>query len=73
MVTVHGGNKPHRLGAEIHRERGKNLGAGRETSQHGAKFFNLPEVVCDLVLLCLHSGREEKLLKKLASYCVVHL
>jgi hypothetical protein len=23
----------------------------RETSQHGAKFFNLPEVVCDLVLL----------------------
>jgi len=23
MVTVHGGSKPHRLGAEIHRERGK--------------------------------------------------
>ena len=30
MVTVQGGNIPHRLGAEIHRERGKNLGAGRE-------------------------------------------
>lgn len=30
MVTVHGGSKPHRLGAEIHRERGKNLWEGRE-------------------------------------------
>jgi hypothetical protein len=30
MVTVHEGNKPPRLGAEIHRESGENLGAGRE-------------------------------------------
>jgi hypothetical protein len=30
MVTVHGGNKPPRLGAEIHRESGKNFEAGRE-------------------------------------------
>jgi len=54
-VTVQGRNKPHRLGAEIHRERRKNLGTGRERDSMEQSFsiflkLFVTSFFCDCIL-----------------------